>query len=205
MLGVGNRDIADLLCSTQPSNITIQCNEQKADAPIQKTRRWQGNHSTAWHWIRCHAGDNRGFGIPENLLLLSSLPADRQTENSIHLCVSNTLLRAMTSYWTPWLAMRGGGHHKLSPELLSHSICEQYLLQPLLFSICMFPLQKVWKSEVVCAVPIRCYHASKGGLRVDRNIGHGHHSKSLSCVPLFFILISKHYRIWSHLIHKRNY
>jgi hypothetical protein len=62
------------------------------------------------------------------LLLLSSLTADRQTQNMIHLCASNTLLRAMTSYRTSWLVMNGGGHHKLFPELLSYSICEQYLL-----------------------------------------------------------------------------
>jgi hypothetical protein len=81
---VGSRDITELPCSSPPSTATIQCNEQKADALFTEDQKVTGKQSAAWRWTQCHAGDDKGFGILENLLLLSSLTAVRQEQNSIH-------------------------------------------------------------------------------------------------------------------------
>jgi hypothetical protein len=45
--------------------------------PLKMTKERQRIHSTVWDWMHCPAGYDIGFGIPENLLLLGSLLANR--------------------------------------------------------------------------------------------------------------------------------
>jgi hypothetical protein len=101
-----------LICSSQPTTATIQCNEQRADALTTEDHKVTGKSQCSlamdtrpcrrWyrHW------DTRKC-------VITGLSDCWQTSKKEHtsICQQPTV-EGKISCQTPWLVMQGGGHHK---------------------------------------------------------------------------------------------
>jgi hypothetical protein len=79
-------DIADLLAVLNSELPSLNAKSRNMMHPSQKTEAQQRNCSAAWHWTQCDAGNDRDFEIPETLLSLGSLTADRQAQTYRIVC-----------------------------------------------------------------------------------------------------------------------